>query len=72
MIILGKLIIRASRWPWQRLQPGTSSKKYGWRSTPGFGRFGGGWDWKFGVEMSVAGGFVLIINLIFGRITITF
>lgn len=62
---LGRLEIKASRWPWQG---------YGWFSTknnpkaylnPSGARFGGGWRWCLGVRI---GGDTVMMELLFGML----
>jgi len=69
--------ITASRFPWQRRtstallsDPKTEAvgTRYGWRGTPGMGRFGGGWNWKLGIDV---GGSSCILNLLVGTVRIT-
>lgn len=71
------LSITFSRFPWQRRtimallsDPKTEAVgiKYGWRGTPGMGRFGGGWNWKLGIQW---GGSSVIIDVLVGSIRIT-
>lgn len=38
-----------------------------WRNTEGWGRFGGGWNFKFGFQL---GGTTLIFNLLFCTLSI--
>jgi hypothetical protein len=73
----GPITVKASRWPWQTRTsaallscPKTEAvgQKYGWRTTKGMGRFGGGWNWSLGIEI---GGSTIILNLLFGAIRIT-
>lgn len=75
---IGPVWIRPERFPWQirRHAAALSSPsevkavgaKYGWRATDGTGRFGGGWNWKLGIDF---GGSSMIINLIFGYVRVT-
>lgn len=69
---LGNIEITASRCPWQRVpahwsHDGKTPKRYGWGNVPGMGRFGGGWQYKLGMQW---GGRTLIIDWIFGSIRI--
>ena len=53
---LGRLEVKASRWPWMPLEPhwsygSNAPARYGWGSVPGMGRFGGGWQYKLGVTI---------------------
>lgn len=64
--------IKASRWPWQaggshwtRGQRDT----WGWSPLPGMGRFGGGWNWCLGVQISKRS---ILFNLLYGQVKITF
>lgn len=65
MIRIGKLTIKAERWPWQA--------GYNWRGMTSNtaplnyrgARFGGGWRYKLGID---AGGSSVILNLVFGII----
>lgn len=76
-LLIGRFKIKASRWPWQRRE-GTAmlgdrkteaaGTLYGWRGTPGMGRFGGGWNWCVGFR---AGGSSIILELLIGMITIS-
>lgn len=59
---IGRLEFKAGRWPWMR-NPDTGAD-YGWGRVPGWGRFGGGWNWKLGVEF---GGRTVLVNLLFGN-----
>lgn len=67
-----KLKIKASRWPWQECEiAGYERAKWGWlrnKNSPGFGRFGGGWNWCLGFN---AGGSTIIFNLLFGIVRIS-
>jgi hypothetical protein len=58
MTLLG-FRVRPQRWPWQK--GGRRQDITGWQ------RFGGGWKYKFGVDV---GGTSIIINLIWGMIRI--
>lgn len=65
---LGRLKITADRCPWQRVaphwsHPGDTPVRYGWGRIGGMGRFGGGWDYKVGVQI---GGRTLILDWLFG------
>ena len=40
----GELAINHARWPWQ--------KGYGFKDKPFMGRHGGGWEYKFGLQIS--------------------
>lgn len=70
------LEIVASRWPWQirthvAVLSGPDEKagdRYGWKPTKGMGRFGGGWNWKLGVNI---GGSTVVFNLLYGMISIS-
>lgn len=67
---IGRLIIKAQRWPWQG---------YGWFphrcSNPALraplngngARFGGGWRYKLGVSI---GGSTILVDLLFGMLRI--
>lgn len=75
---IGKLKIKitADRWPWMVKSrdgilgtPGFKAVKYGWGKTPGWaGRFGGGWQYKFGIAV---GDSTVILDLIWGSIRIS-
>lgn len=73
---LGRLWIRADRWPWQVRNhravlsgPGEKvGEKYGWLPTQGTGRFGGGWNWNLGIQV---GGTTVLLELLFGTVMIT-
>lgn len=70
---IGRLKIKASRWPWMPLEQHWSHgpnppAKYGWRSVPGMGRFGGGWQYKLGIQW---GGSTVIVDLLVGTIRFT-
>lgn len=75
-MIIGNRQITASRWPWQRrtsvgamdLGANKIGDKYGWRGSEGLGRFGGGWNWEFGIQI---GGSSMIANLIWGSVSIS-
>lgn len=65
---IGRLKITASRCPWQKVDPhwshdGKAPERYGWGKLPGMGRFGGGWDYKLGLQI---GGRTLILDWGFG------
>ena len=69
---LGRLEVKASRWPWMPLEQHWSHgsdapARYGWGTVPGMGRFGGGWQYKLGVT---AGGRTVMLDLLFGSIRI--
>jgi hypothetical protein len=58
-----KIRINAEGWPWMPVcahwasrADGTAFQKYGWNpfSVKGMGRFGGGWAFKFGVEVDAS------------------
>lgn len=63
---LGRLKITAERWPWQG---------YGWGLStltkaplnPFGARFGGGWKYKFGIDIGTR---TLVLNLIFGLVCV--
>jgi hypothetical protein len=61
---IGRLRIRADRWPWDRSLYGPG--RNGWGKVPGWGRFGGGWNWKLGIAI---GGSTVMVDLIFGMVT---
>ena len=70
---IGRLTIKAQRWPWMPCKNhwshfGETPAKYGWGKVPGMARFGGGWDWKFGVCI---GSSEVILDLIFGTVRIS-
>lgn len=65
---IGRLKVTASRCPWHRLDPHWSHpddtpERYGWGKIGGMGRFGGGWNYKFGLDI---GGSTVILNWGFG------
>jgi len=58
---IGRLQITARGWPWQRVGDHwasnvdkTTGQRYGWNpfAVKGFGRFGGGWAMKLGIDVS--------------------
>lgn len=55
------IVVTASRWPWQL----KSTNIFGMH----LGRFGGGWQYKFGIAI---GGRTVILDLIWGSLRITF
>lgn len=70
MIRIGRLKLRASRWPWQG---------YGWfphkngrgpkaMLNASGARFGAGWRYKLGIDV---GGSSVLLNLIFGMVMIS-
>lgn len=76
MIFLGYQIT-ASRFPWQvRTSMGALSDpktegigtKYGWKSTPGTGRFGGGWQYELGIQI---GGSTVLLQCLVGSVAIS-
>lgn len=76
-LTIGRVKITASRFPWQTRagmgllsDPKTekAGTKYGWRGTPGMGRFGGGWNWCLGFR---AGGKTIYLELLVGAISIS-
>jgi len=81
MADIKRIEIKASRWPWQRRTSMAAlsdpksegvGMKYGWRQTDGMGRFGGGWNWKFGIDSGGwrGTGITILLNLIFGTVTV--
>lgn len=63
--------IKASRFPWQKIEHHWShnpNDKWGWGKVSRFARFGGGWDYKLGIDI---GSNTIIINLIIGNIRIS-
>jgi hypothetical protein len=42
--------------------------KFSWRSSKGWGRFGGGWQWKIGVQ---AAGRTVLFSLLFCELILT-
>ena len=72
-----KIKITTRGWPWQVVQDWqsgfdkTAGEKYGWNpfSVKGFGRFGGGWAFKFGIDASK---YDWVIYLVIGMIRIQF
>lgn len=76
-LYISKVKITASRFPWQTRtgmallsDPKTegAGTKYGWRGTPGMGRFGGGWNWCIGFRV---GSKSVYIELLVGAISIS-
>lgn len=76
MIFLGYQIT-ASRFPWQTRtsmaalsDPKTEGvgMKYGWKPTPGMGRFGGGWQYELGIHI---GGSTVSLQCLVGLVTIS-
>lgn len=66
------LEITASRWPWQGYGWFRSSRTKAPFNSKG-SRFGGGWDYCLGVEISVGEGYsTWLFNLLFGIIKIKF
>lgn len=66
---LGKINIKASRFPWQGYGwfPHKNGKGPTAPLNPGGARFGGGWNWKLGVSV---GGSTILVDLLFGTIRI--
>lgn len=62
---IGRLEISASRWPW--MIDRDEGRKYGWGRTPVWGRFGGGWHWKLGVEFGTR---TVLLNLLYGIVSV--
>lgn len=62
----GRLVVKASRWPWQGA---THQTRSAW-----MGRFGGGWDFKLGVAASRPKeyGWTVHIDLLFGSVTFSY
>lgn len=68
--------ITADRWPWQVRKSSAllstpdeaKGMKYGWKSTKGMGRFGGGWNWELGVSIGHA---YVILSLLYGMVRIS-
>lgn len=68
--------IRARRWPWQRrtsvsilFSPETQvGDRYGWIVKDAMGRFGGGWNWCLGIDISRR---TVNLKLIFGIVSIS-
>lgn len=64
---IGRLEIKASRWPWQDYGWFKNSKGTGWAPLNAtMGRFGGGWHLALGFRQ---GGRTLMFDLLFGVIT---
>lgn len=70
-----KIRIKASRWPWmRRTKPALlefdarEGDKYGWFKNSTLGRFGGGFQWSLGIQIS---GVSIHIDLLFGRIVVS-
>lgn len=61
---IGKLEIKATRWPWQ--ESGNPRNLKAWLNPSG-SRFGGGWNYKLGIDI---GGSTVILNLLFGIVRI--
>lgn len=77
VILFNRVTVGASRFPWQKRlgmaalsDPKTegAGTRYGWKGTPGMGRFGGGWNWCLGFR---AGGKSIYIELLVGAISIS-
>lgn len=66
---IGRLEIRASRWPWHGYGwlPHRNGKGPAAILNPMGSRFGGGWNWKFGISV---GGSTVLVDLLFGSIRI--
>lgn len=67
---IGKLVIKFDRWPWQGWGwfPHKNGCKKGFAPlNPRGSRFGGGWNYKLGLQI---GGSTVIIDLLFGSIRI--
>ena len=72
-MLIGRLRIKASRWPWQdgfnwhgtSMSAPINAKLPGEKAAP---RFGGGWKYKLGFALS---GRTLMIDLLFGIVTFT-
>ena len=58
---IGKIDIKASRWPWQK-------GNYAAPLNPAGARFGGGWKYRFGVDV---GSTTVMLNLIWGMVRIS-
>lgn len=76
-ILFNRITVGASRFPWQKRtgmamlsDPKTekAGTRYGWKGTPGMGRFGGGWNWCLGFRL---GGKTIYIELLIGAIRIS-
>lgn len=69
---IGRVKITADRWPWHISHPCVldprKAAKYGWLPRGGMGRFGGGWEWKLGIDASTT---CIILNLLVGAIRIS-
>lgn len=69
---IGRLNIKASRWPWQKQKMHWSmdqrQENYGWFHKSPMGRFGGGWNYKLGFALASR---TLMLDLLFGIVTIS-
>lgn len=71
--------VRADRWPWQTRKSAAmlsgpqeqAGMKYGWKPTDGMGRFGGGWQYRLGIDFSKReGSFSVMVCLLFGFVSV--
>lgn len=64
---IGRLLVRAERWPWQGYGWGGRSSKLNAHLNDG-ARFGGGWKYKLGVSI---GSTTVMVDLLFGYLCFT-
>lgn len=67
---IGRIEIKASRWPWQGYGwlPHKNGKGPTARLNPTGSRFGAGWNWRLGVSV---GGTTVLVDLLFGSVCIS-